>query len=817
MADEGGKQLKFKFVVDEASARQVNRVFDDMIKKAQELSKILAGLGGGLLGGGTVGGKSPSAQATVVRGGAQTQKVSFASLLGQNTEAFKKMADTGGNAMKVMTDAIKRAIGDQQRELKGLDSTIATLSKRYEQLGKLQVASAAAPGRGGAADFYSGARADIQEEMIKAQGRRAELLTTGDRLQKMSLQARATAEGYGSVEEMYAADRTAAGLGGGGIGKRFVKFMGGGPGGSAGKVIGNVAAIGVAANVLAEAGLAVGTSQANFQADRNRMFRGQMAAIRGGDLTYGLATLRAQRMPGSLFGGNAMDNASSGLLSGITTVVGGGMGAVHQLIGAAKGGGSVAGAIRELTPQAAVNRRINATMDILETNRQAISPHQEMALNEFAGSVQSRIRAQRLLGMGGFGRTGNFDQRGMAIFADPYSAAQARLQEQGYSLEEKEQSFVSIRSLAGSHAAGRYADAAMRASAGGFAGYDQLLSASARLVGSDMLARGALGGRIDTSAGIQLGQAVLGTGFDINGTTSGRGSLAAIQAGMGFTGSANDFNKVQTAIAGMNFGDNITKGGLDPYQQGRNLVSAMGIVPGGSSYTQDYLANGMSMKQMIDMARPGSKMTETAKALGLTSEMIQGQLSNQMSSVFDRYVDQNKQDPMSVEIRRYRASKMGINEYLQKLRGQGDLDSINALGVGFSQLTGGAEGEGIGLARVLSGMDVRDLTKRRGGPSGGAPRGAEADYLKSQAEMSRDISATLKGLGDDVAGAAKAMPEMFKTFSGVTGDMNKNAEALNSALKKITDVITQAAVNLDRQQRIAHTTNSKASAPPVGR
>lgn len=797
-----GRELKFKFVVDEASARQVNTVFDNLIKKAQELSKTIANIGGGgFLGGGLVGGRA-SPQSTIVRGGNQTQKVSFASVLGQNADAFKKMADTGGSAMKVMTDALKRGVTDQQRELKNLDGTIAALSKRYEQLNAVQSKSIMSPARAEA--FFGGQRANIQEEMVQAQGRRSELVETGTRLQKLSLQARASAEGYGSVEEMYAADAKAAGLGGGGFMGRMRGLMG--RMGGAGKMVGGAMAVAAAANILSEAGLAVGTSQAAFQADRNRLFKAQMSAIRGGDLTYGLANIRAQRDMTSILGlgdVNAMQQHSSGILSGVTTLIGGGLGAAKQLVGAAVpaigGAGSVGGAIRAVTPQGLVNQRVEGMMNTLDTYRQAITPQQEMALGEFAGSVGARIRAQRILGMGGFGRTGKF-QNGMAVFSDPYGEAAAALQEKGYSLEEKEQGFLSIRSLAGAHAAGRYASAAMAATAGGYGGYEQAIAASMRLVGSDVLARGALKG-IDTTAGIQLAQSVLGSGFDITGQTSMMGTMAAIQAGGGFTNSTNDFNRVQTMMAGLQFGNTITQGGLDPYQQGRNLVNAMGIVPGGSSYTQDYLANGMSMKQMIDMARPGSKMTETAKALGLTPENIREQLSGQMTSVFDRFVDQGKADPMSQEIRNFRASKMNITEYLQKLRSNGDPNgAINTLGVAFSQLTGGNEGEGIGLSRILSGMDS-SLKTRRYGPGGGAPRGAEADYLKAQGELSQSVTDTLKGLGDNVNLAAKSLPEMFKTFKGATSDMTQNAEKINTALKSIADTLVQASIDLDKRMR----------------
>lgn len=822
-----GKEIKFRFVVDEASARQVNKVLDDMIKRAQELGKTLSGLGGGggLLGGGSVGGKMPSAQGTIARAGTQSQKVSFASILGQNTDAFKKMADTGGNAMKVMTDSIKRAIGDQQRELKGLDSTIANLAKRYEQLGSLQAKSIMSPEKAEA--FFGGQRETLQMQMVQAQGRRAELMETGGRLSKMSLQARATAEGYGSVEEMEAADRQAAGLGGGGFMGRMRRMFGGGGGGGGGamKVLGGVAAVAAAATTVAEAGLAINTSTAAYQADRNRVFKSQMAAIRGGDMTYGLANLRAQRQQGIFGTANAMEQAGSGPLSYITNVIGGGTDAIKQLAGAVgigSGGGSVAGAVRALAsiPYAAVGsaqqggdiRRQQATMDVLETQRQAITPHQEFAIQEFQNNLGARIAAQRIMGVGGFGRTGKFDERGMAIFQNPYDDMKAQLESGGYSMDERMAAHQNMRSMIGESAAWKYGYKAMAASAAGFGGYSQLLGASARVGQGDLLARGAIGGRIDTTAGIALGQAVLGTGFDVTGTTSGYGTLAAIQNGMGFQNNQYDFNKVERAQAGLGFGSTITQGGLDPYQQARNLVSAININPGGGSYAQDYLANGMNMKQMIDLASGGAG-TRTSKALGITSGMAQQQISNSFSAVLDRFVDQGGKDPMSVSIRKYRDSKMGISEYLQKMRKEGDTGDIENLGIAFSQLGGGPEEAGYGAAEVLSGMGGK-LKTRKYGPGRGIS-GAEKDLAESRGKMSQDLSDTLKSVGDDVANSAKALPGMFKTFSGATADMSKNASDINTALKAIATTLTQAARDLDQKERIAF--SSKAGARGTGR
>lgn len=136
---EEGKVVKFKFVVDEQSAQRVNRVLDEMIKRAQELAKTLQGVGGfggGMLGGGTVGGRAPSAQSTFATASApQTQKISFSSVLTQNVDAFKKMAQEGGSAMKVLGDAVNRGVSQQQREIFKLQQSMEALLRTYDKLG----------------------------------------------------------------------------------------------------------------------------------------------------------------------------------------------------------------------------------------------------------------------------------------------------------------------------------------------------------------------------------------------------------------------------------------------------------------------------------------------------------------------------------------------------------------------------------------------------------------------------------------------------------------------------------------------------------
>ena len=139
-----GKEIKFKFVVDEQSAQRVNRVLDEMIKRAQDLAKTLQGVGGvggggtGLLGKGTVGGGvgRASPQSTMASAASSTtQKVSFASVLGQNVDMLKKMGAEGTMAMKAMSDALATGVTKQKSSIGALEGELSKLLKMYQGVG----------------------------------------------------------------------------------------------------------------------------------------------------------------------------------------------------------------------------------------------------------------------------------------------------------------------------------------------------------------------------------------------------------------------------------------------------------------------------------------------------------------------------------------------------------------------------------------------------------------------------------------------------------------------------------------------------------
>ena len=712
-----GKDLKFKFVVDEQSAQRVNRVLDEMIKRAQDLAKTLQGVGvggggGGLFGGGSVGGRAPSAQSTFAGKGTSTTQTKIGVLALENAQAFKSMAGVSKDAMQVMSDAIKRGIGDQQRDLKGLDKTIADLSRRYQELGTAQAKSISQGMKAGQVQsLYGGEMERVQAQMLEAVGGRPKIQQEGDRLQRLQQGHAAQMggyAGYGSLDEAEETDRKAAGLGGGlggggkGFGGRLRNMFGKLKPSGIGSVMSGIAGAVAVGNFGLDETLAGDRGYSGAEARRGSMVEGKIRSMHAGDTKFLFNAMMAQQDAEQRRNLAAQTGSTASTLEQVRGGVGqfvgsmpliGGVGRALGLVGPDTGGGALGG-FSTATQQS--NKAENAFKMMDEQSKGTARLYMNMAQESFQGRMGNSLQLQRVMGVTGLqrdSRTGQYTNRAGDI--------QTQLEGQGLDSGQLLGSYQSLRGQAGSHFAGTSAYTAMQAQAQGYGGFDSVLAASARMGQRKQLALGAIGGGIDKAAGIQLGQGILGTGYDPRGTTGGYGTMAAVQSGMGFTGAASDFNKAQAAIGGLNYGSTITQGGIDSYQQGRNLVGAIGINPNGGSYSQDYLANGMSMKQMLDMAN-GGKMTQTAKALGLTPDMIKSQLSESTGSVFDRFVDEGKDNPMSKAIRGYQKSGMGYGDYLKKLKSEGDTDTIKTLGASGALLTGGNEEEGVAAAQIGS-------------------------------------------------------------------------------------------------------------------
>jgi hypothetical protein len=782
MADN--KQLKFQFIVDEASLQKTRQLVRELTSDLQKLSAAAnqAQIGGGGNGGGGVfggfnvnggGQRSPEAARVV----AKTPPAGRALVQGflDQKQIFKGIADGSKDSMRVMTDSLKQAIGFQKRELKDLDNAAKHLTETYDELGrKIRELES----KGGKWSNTAGALRDEQQqaglEHQKIVGERA--------------------KAGGDLEKLEGMDPSAGG--GGGRFKGFFgpgRFGGGGGWGSMGMkgAAGLAAAIAGVANFGLDEALAGSRTFNSAGARRADMVTGHMNALSRGDvkLIYAMQNMRgndrsdmmdqtggfaanAEQIRGGL--GHAVANAP--MIGGIARLLGIGDGS--------KGGPGMFGGFNRGTQQS--NMADNAMSQAQDYSKTLIM--QNMAMDRFQGSLGQRIGAQRMLGIGGLSTYttpfGSFNH-------DSYGNLQDKLQRQGYSVEELTGATVGLRGGAGARFGGKYGYTAMAANSEGLGGFSDLMASSARSGGGMQFARGAIGGGIDRYAGVQLGQAIQGTGFDAMGTTSGLGVLAAAQRGMGFDGSAGDFQRAQQVQAGMGLGTSLTTGSLDAYQGARNLVGSVGRLGAGADvYQQDFLANGMNFKQMMDMGM-GGKMTATAEAMGLSRDSIKGQLGDSASSLLERYRGSGS-TPMGKSIMAYQGSGMNLPDYLQSLKGGDRRDAVKNLGAYFGMQSGQGEEAGLGVMGMLSGMNEGDISKISQGGVGRKIGGSEKLALEGMADAAKKVTKELERIKEGFDQSLVSIPEKFTQFAKFGENLDASAKDFITALTTLTKTMRAA-------------------------
>ena len=682
------KRLSFKFELDTASFQRVKSALQELTREASKFAQALQGRGGGgaggiqpnaqfanLLSGGQVGGQASGAQLQAAAG----PKSTITAAIQDNVAAFKNLSQFGGFAMKGLSEAMKKSAQDQQQSIRGLQGALDALVRTYEKLG--------GPGGGAVADRVAVKMAGVAGKLNAQRQALAALPPTGvDPLPEVPWpgQTQAAAQRSRFAQWLHTP---------GGAGPD--QFFGGAIQGIAPTTMGGLMRMGgtalVGANAIINEGFAGSRMYGNIESQRGNVVAAMNRAMMGGDITY-LDALRemnkdstrrkdlaaqvgrpegvAMSKMGALwdigktaiFSGPALAAAKAGIAvrqvgqgrdivlpgedwahaaaaaRGIKTAAGNVIG-----LGGAGPGASVG---EGLTGESQETFLMGMGVSEAERYRQGVVYQQRLvALQGFQGSLGARTQAARIMGLG-LSRK----RRGGVILdegQDTFLTEQARLMRMGgYDVGEKLSAVAQSRQLG---LGGAYSDEIMRASAGGWGQWGGILAGAAAVGGrvgmtGGALARTALGATANTAAGMQLGQ--MAFQYDPRGMTSGIGLLAAAQGGadvLGLTGGPGDMLAVQRVQQGLAAGDRLA-GGFDPYQQGRNLVSAMQVAPGLSTYGQDYLATGMNFKQQLSAAR--GDLTETAKAMGISPEMVKAQLAAQGTSVFDRFVDQGGSGPL---------------------------------------------------------------------------------------------------------------------------------------------------------------------------
>lgn len=729
MAD--GKSLKFQFVLDEQSFARVKRALGELTTEAQKFAKAMQGSGGGMFGGANVG-RPPSATATQGRGGAG-QKTSIGSAILGDVEAFQKLAKSGKSGMSAMTDAVRTGVREQMREIEKLEGKMARLQERFNKDPR--------------AAYEGSFRTGLMNQMISRQGQ------------------------IGSAQANLAGLQTAAGGAG-------ITGIPGVPAGAAAGGGGTLAAVGgiagLATMVAKTAGIAAAGAMmvlnTSVQADqlgltqearRGNALRPMIDKMKRGDISdqmamYGLKNMKDSQEKTELF--RSIFGTDANLISKAQGFLGG-----FSLQG------------QDL------NQKL---VDVFGTSTQGTEQIQKMQelIQSYKSTVDSQLGQQRYMDFTGAtsaDRVQSARIAGLGLFRDPKTGQLSDKRTQQYknflTLNEKQalasgDVMAGIIESRGQVGSGRFGREFALTNASGYGGFNQVRGAAARM-GNAGLANMALGGGINSMAGIQLGMGMLGTGFDPRGTVSGAGMLGAFQGGYGqFLGKTSDpashFNLVQQAIAGMGVGDALVGGKTSGFQMGMNLLGAINANPTGDVYAQDYLATGMSFKQM--MAGAAGDLTETARLSGLTPGMMKDQLGNVADSALSLWVDTGAMDPRSRAMRRFKSSGMSTGEFMATSRDE-DAKAL-AVQLGMMNPEFGEEGA-IGYMRLMRGQG-------KGGVAGKTPMGGLDDETKMAAER------RLKELDDTF--------NVLKEHFGAEGDITKGFTQWRDSVKAMGDLNASA-------------------------
>lgn len=464
------KEIRFKFVVDQQSARQAERVFDELIKRAQELNKALSGLGGTMSGGGGGGGLGggvgkgmPSNQSTLATKGASSRPTSFTQVLTANTDAFKKMGEHGAGAMRVLTNVLTREMAAQEKQIGILTKRLENLVTTYDKVG----GSASQTGR------------QLEGKILRLQGRIAGHQDQRSALNDMKphtpwLPDIAAPEEKKSMRERAKGWLQEKGIYGPGAPTppgQSPLIQGMAPNSMAGWLrVGGMIAAGTMAAV--NQGMAGTRDFSSEAARRGDLVNGRIRAIRGGDIS----DLQALRMMSGTDRQNLRDQG--GTLAGVESYGTAGMALLSNLAGAATGGaiGTKGGLLTPFTDASRGSAMSgNVTKQIDEFKNRTEFLDRKMALEYFDQSFSSRVQAKRILGMGigkrkvtGPGGTAEVDE-------DWYGKEDERLTGLGLDVGAKMSAKMAVQSLAGNRAGYRNAEAAMYAQAQGIGGYEQIL------------------------------------------------------------------------------------------------------------------------------------------------------------------------------------------------------------------------------------------------------------------------------------------------------------------------------------------------------
>lgn len=803
MASDGGsgKQVKFSFAIDNSSVQSVMRSLRDLTAQAEKFAKAMQGVGSAMTGGffsGGVGGKAPTpGQATAKMSGAAkvggTSAISNVVL--ENAKAFRSMATMGGDALKSMQDVLKKSVDDQKRSLTDLDRTIEKLGQRYQELKRAQQGAV-----GAARGTIGGAMTTTGAELAQAQSARVSAAANLAQTQAMAPQ-----RGLGAIGAGYRQ--------GGILGALNANL--GGPGLGTGMVGGILSGMGLGGLAGMAGPAALGyLGKAAFDETRvgSRMLTDQMALrgmtvnpvisqLRRGDTSF-LAKQRYLAQDPTMR--KELEEQIRGMGAGAEAFLGSGGSVFDKISRAATLGFDKVSGGEALDPKTQT-ALLQAYMGQVEKAGQmtGFQQNQGAFMDMMASTMGSRIAVAH----GGGPRLG---QKPTGAFVDPFMMRSAALTERGFSIEQEHAARMQMLGAAGEEGR-RYGGAAMSAAAGGYGAYGGLLAQSIQRGQGERLARLAIGGGIDRTAGMGFGAAMMA--MNPLATTDVSGTLIAAQQSGAFGRGGMDFTTAARMQAGIGELNAITQGSTG-YQKGANLLSAIKTLGPGASYrAQDFLSS-MSAQDMINTIKTG-QVSEKAGMMGITAENVRSQFESTLQSAALQNVDDKATDPMSRALRGWRESGKTITERIKEL-GPGSQEARTLL-MAAQDAAGMSEGASLGVAALMPGIIGAPGAGKLGSVGAGKLDPVTAARLKTQADEQRRMAGlSTVFAGEDIAEQAAA-PAAAKGFQAAGENLSTTAEAVAGKLETLGAAVDKAAANMaklmDPKDRAAFLSNELAGDP----
>lgn len=784
------KNIKFTFSLDQSSFGQVKSAIESLTSSLQKMNQAgggsLGGSGANIFGGTTFGGANPGKVQTEAKGRAQQgggQQQTMGKVILDNANAFKKFAQEGKDASKIMTEALKRDISSQEQSLDRLKSKLSSLNDEFTEATKKQKEFLAA-GKSGDANAMG-------QYIKNVEGRIAE--TSGQTLQgaktlsgsRESLQAIQPAGGgkFGQIA-------SAMGYTGTGFGTGIAGALGG-----AGSLVAGLAA---AAAIGVRETMAGSRMYSSAEANRGGFVNQEIDALRRGDLS----SIQARRMILQDTAKRADLKQQMGRMSAAETVIGAlgqtgkdilstiSFGASDVFLGG-KGGGATGSAVG--TAAMASNMAQKDRDQIEAQKRTADFNATRYATQYFQDTMASRSAAARLMGVG----TGVDKRTGKGF--DTYGDMDVALTRQGYDWNSLLAARSGLMAEGGKDFASKFGWRQMAASAAGQGGYGQAahalsLSASGILgYGDDLmgLAMGAgkSGVKMDPQAAFQLANVV--GGYDPRvGAVDPESLIRAYQSGINNvndTNSVKQMMNVQAFAGGLNLGSQFTSGSLDSFQKGKNTIMAARVLgKGADTYAIDYLADLPMNKLVEGMAGGGDA---TANRLGVGKGQFIAYGNEVFGSMLDNFHGKGQIGAAVDKFKAAKASGQSIFDYLRKNPGEiGALKDAVNLGSG-----GGKEKDtSLALFQTLYGLAM-DETGKKGGPGAAisdkiirAANEAEAEKKKTDVKKTADMAET-----GELAADFKAMKSQREILQKFGTTLDQSAAHFTTALNNLADRINK--------------------------